>query len=197
MDYQENKAYQLAALEQQNRLCDSLDELNRSLLANREEQHADVEEVSLQVDGLREDLNRLFIDSFRGAQRSELILVFIIRDVSSLRNPNLRSKRRRGWEDGRPVDLEGCTPLDRGADRLILRILHLQAKTRLRLRSIQIIIGTQNLSYQFEVATLQLLHIREDRASPPEWLWDNHEPQPIPTIFAPGRDNGQAKGLLG
>lgn len=33
--------------------------------------------MSLQVDGLREDLNRLFTESFRGAQRSELTITFI------------------------------------------------------------------------------------------------------------------------
>ena len=77
LDRQENNAYQLAALEQQNQLHDSLNDLNRSLLANQERQHADVEEVSLQVDGLREDLNRLFTDSFRGTQRSELTITFI------------------------------------------------------------------------------------------------------------------------
>ena len=71
---QEHNAYQLASLEQQDQLYDSLTELNRSLLTDREERHADVEELSFQVEGLREDLNRFFVGPrpARGAQRSEL-----------------------------------------------------------------------------------------------------------------------------
>ncbi|KAF9651423.1 hypothetical protein BDM02DRAFT_745101 [Thelephora ganbajun] len=64
----ENKAYQLAVLEQQNQLHDSLEELNRSLLTNREKRHTEVDELSLQVDGLREDLNRFFVDPAHGAK---------------------------------------------------------------------------------------------------------------------------------
>ena len=70
LDYQDNKAYQVAAIEQQNQLHASLNELNRSLLTGREELHTDVEELSSQVDGLREDLNRLFVGSVHGTQRS-------------------------------------------------------------------------------------------------------------------------------
>jgi len=198
LDYQDNKAYQLAALEQQNRVHDTLNELNRSLLTDREKRHADVEGLSLQVDGLREDLNRLFTDSFRGAQRSELTLCSSGMCPSHHRTPNLHSKERRGWEDGLPADLEGCKPLDRGADRpAIWMILRLQAKICLRATSTRIVIATQNPPYQFEVATPQLPHIREYQASPPGRLWDSHGHQPFLAIFAPSRDSSQVKGLQG
>ena len=82
LNYQGNEAYQLAALEQQNQLHDSLNDLNRSLLINRENRHTDVEELSLQVDGLREDLNQLFADSARGAQHSELVPLFLFSSVT-------------------------------------------------------------------------------------------------------------------
>jgi len=159
LNYQDNKAYQLAALEQQNQLHDSLRDLNRSLLTNREERHTDVEELSFQVDGLREDLNRFFVDFVPGARHGELTFSLLLWLFNLECVLLTTSKQRRGWEDTRPVDLEGYKPLDRGGDPPIWSILRLRTKTCSRIKSTQIFTGTRDLPYRFGGATPQLLRI--------------------------------------
>jgi hypothetical protein len=73
--HQENKAYQLAVIEQQNQLHDCLSDLNRSLQVNRLERHAEAEELHSQVDGLRQDLNRFFVGPTYGPEHSELLFL--------------------------------------------------------------------------------------------------------------------------
>jgi hypothetical protein len=201
LNHQDNRAYQLAALEQQDRLHDTLNELNRSLLINREKLHADIGELSLQVDGLREDLNRFLVDPVRGAQHSKphTVVPIFVRNVPLLitNSPNLGSKQRQGRGDSHPVGLEGLEgykPLGQGGDHPTRR---LWTMTRLRPTPAQILTGTQDLPFRSEGATRQLLHIRGYQASPPGRRKDQYEPEPVPTVFALSRGNSQVKDLLG
>ena len=197
LNHQDNRAYQLAALEQQDRLHDTLNELNRSLLINREKLHADIGELSLQVDGLREDLNRFLVDPVRAAQHSKPIALSPFSSGMCPSHHNPGSKQRQGRGDNHPVGLEGpegYKPLGRGGDRLTRR---LWTTAHWRPIPAQILTGTQDLPFRSEGATPQLLRIRGYQASPPGRRKGQYEPEPVPTVFALSRGNSQVKDLLG
>lgn len=138
---QGNEAYQLAILEQQNRLHDTLNHLNRSLLTDQEERHTEVAELSTQVDGLRQDLNQFFAGPTYGAERSERMLLDLLLIFSSLllgvyfshpKSSRQGPKQERGPRDDPPVSPEEHKrPVPRD-DRSIQLIQTAGGKTRPR-----------------------------------------------------------------